>query len=70
MPTKHPADSICQPQAEYDQPELETIPLIERLISSGRLKPATVDLLALGRPPEERLDLSISEALREQRSES
>ena len=64
------ADSISEPQAVYDQRDPQTISRIERLISSRRLKPATVDLLELGRPPDERHEISISEALSEQRSES
>ena len=61
------ADSISEAHAVYGQSELRTIPPIERLISSGRLKAATVDLLKLGRPVAERRELSISEALSEQR---
>ncbi len=42
---------------------------LQRLISNGRLKPARGNLLELGRPPDEPHDLSISDALREQRAE-
>lgn len=63
-------DTICEPQAAYDAYEPRTTPCVERLVSSGRLKPATVDLLELGRPLDMPHDLSISEALSQQRSES
>jgi len=63
------ADSISEPHAAYGQPEPQTISRVERLIASGRLKAATVDLLALGRPQDADHELSISQALNEQRAE-
>lgn len=42
---------------------------LARLVSRGRLMPARLDLLSLGRPPAAPLEISISEALKEQRSE-
>ena len=69
MPEKR-ADSISEPHAVYRQSEPRTTLAVERLISSRRLKPATVDLLELGRPPDERHEISISEALSEQRSKN
>ncbi len=63
------ADSISEPQAVYGQSELRPARRVERLISRGRLKAATRDLLELGPPADDRHELSISEALSEQRSE-
>ena len=43
---------------------------LARHVSSGRLIPARLDLLSLGRPPDAPREMSISDALNEQRSES
>ncbi|MCP3964694.1 MAG: hypothetical protein GY719_43255 [bacterium] len=65
--SERPADTIREAQAEYAPPG--TSHRMRSLISSGRLKPASGNLLDLGRPPDKPHDLSISKALREQRAE-
>ncbi|HYU32414.1 MAG TPA: type II toxin-antitoxin system prevent-host-death family antitoxin [Thermoanaerobaculia bacterium] len=42
---------------------------LERLIAEGRVVPARLDLIELGPPPELPCEMSISEALAEQREE-
>lgn len=42
---------------------------LERLIAEGRVMPARLDLAELGPPPERSLEMSISEALADQREE-
>ncbi len=66
--SKH-ADEIREPQAAYATHELRTSVRREHLIAVGRLKPATVDLLALGRPQDAPLAVPISQALNELRVE-
>jgi prevent-host-death family protein len=44
--------------------------VVERLVAAGRMTPARLDLLKLGPPPEASLEMSVSEALAEQRRES
>ncbi len=59
-------------EVEYGGPErldADTVPPRTRLVSIGRLKPATLDLLSLGRPLDASHEISISEALNEQRTE-
>ncbi len=43
--------------------------VLERLIAEGRVVPPRLDLTELGPPPEQPLEMSISEALAEQREE-
>ncbi len=64
-----PADEIREPQAAYATHELRTSVRREHLIAGGRLKPATVDLFALGRPQDEPHAVPISQALNELRVE-
>lgn len=42
---------------------------VERLVAEGRLVPARLDLAALGAPPDAPREMTISEALAEQREE-
>jgi prevent-host-death family protein len=42
---------------------------LERLTAAGRIIPARLDLLALGMPPEQPHEMTISEALAEERRE-
>ena len=74
-------DMICEPRSEYGdlafeqrsirrRPRRADASSMERLIASGRIKPAKADLLSLGLPQGEPNQLSISDALNEQRSES
>jgi prevent-host-death family protein len=42
---------------------------LERLVAEGRIVPARLDLAALGPPPEQPLEMTISEALAAQREE-
>lgn len=61
---------------EHSQPVAILAPLpgrnsvLERLMASGRIVPARLDLAELGPPAQRSHDLSISEALAEQRRES
>lgn len=60
---------------EHNQPVAILAPLpgrnsaLERLIAEGRVVPARLDLAELGPPPERSKEVSISEALAEQREE-
>lgn len=60
---------------EHNQPVAILAPLpgrnsaLERLIAEGRVLPARLDLTDLGPPPERSLEMSISEALADQREE-
>jgi len=42
---------------------------VERLVAEGRMMPARLDLAELGMPPELPLEMTVSEALAEQREE-
>ena len=61
---------------EHSQPVAILAPLpgrnsaLERLMASGRVVPARLDLVEIGPPPERPHDMTISEALEEQRRES
>ena len=73
--TERQPDEIRQTTAVYGEPELRHVEAdrgnlspLARLISSGRIKPAKLDLLRLGRPPDAPHEISISEALKEQRA--
>ncbi len=63
------ADEVREPQATYATHELRTSVRREQLIAASRLKPATVDLLGLGRPQDEPHAVPISQALSELRAE-
>ena len=43
---------------------------LERLMAEGRIVPARLDLIELGLPPEQPCEMTISEALAEQREEA
>ncbi len=76
--TDHTADEVREPAVAYDDRDRETLPIrhmekagsaVERLSASGRIRPARGDLRDLGPPPAAPHDISISEALSEQRFE-
>ncbi len=76
--TDHTADEIREPAVAYGERDGKRLPIhglatarsaVERLAASGRIRPAKGDLRDLGLPPDEPHDISISEALNEQRSE-
>lgn len=60
---------------EHNQPVAILAPLpgqnsaIERLVSSGRVVPARLDLAELGLPPDQPREMTISSALADQRRE-
>ena len=64
-----PTDEVREPQAVHAQHEMGTSVRREQLIAGGRLKPATIDLLALGRPKDAPHAVPISQALNELRAE-
>ena len=63
------ADEIRETQVVYATHELRRSGRAEHLIAVGRLKPAMVDLLALGRPQDESHAVPISRALNKLRAE-
>ncbi len=67
MTPKEPVDTINETHATYDR--APRLPRIEQLISDGRLQASIGDLLELGRPLDAPHDISISDALSQQRSE-
>ena len=73
LTTGHRADEVRETAAVYDkrgtesQPEHGSRAAVKRLAARGRIRPARGDLRDLGPPPNEPHDISISEALKEQR---
>jgi len=70
--TRDQTGIVREAVAEYDRVDTESvgsIPALERLLARGRIRPATLRLVDLGYPPSALHDISISDALSDQRSE-
>lgn len=67
---KRDDDEIREPMVAYGEAMAEPgSERIQRLVESGRLRPAKLDLLRLGSPPPAPHEMSLSQALAELRSE-
>ena len=70
--TRGEPSTVREAVAEYDRvgsESMHSIPALERLLARGRIRPATLRLVDLGYPPSAPHDISISDALNNQRSE-
>jgi hypothetical protein len=65
--TRAHASIIRETVTEYDS--MSTTSALERLLAQGRIRQATLRLVDLGYPPSAPHDISISDALSDQRSE-